>query len=43
MRHKPPGGFVCPECGERFVTDAERLLHKEDVHKVSRAMNVTKL
>lgn len=35
LRHKPPGGFICPECGERFVTDAERLLHKEDIHKVS--------
>lgn len=34
LRHKPPGGFICSECNTKFITDAERILHKEIVHKV---------
>lgn len=33
LRHKPPGGFVCSECNERFITDAERTIHKENIHQ----------
>lgn len=38
QRHRPPGGFVCSECSERFITDAERLLHKETVHKIFKCL-----
>lgn len=38
QRHRPPGGFVCSECSERFLTDAERLLHKETVHKIFKCL-----
>lgn len=34
QRHKSPGGFVCSECDERFITDAERSIHRENCHKV---------
>lgn len=34
LRHRPPGGFVCSVCSERFLTDTERSLHKETVHKI---------
>lgn len=34
QRHKSPGGFVCSECDERFITDAERSIHRENFHKV---------
>lgn len=34
LRHKPPGGFICSECGARFVTDAERVKHRENIHTV---------
>lgn len=38
QRHRPPGGFVCSECSERFLTDAERLLHKETVHRIFKCL-----
>lgn len=34
LRHDPPGGFLCSECNQRFLTDIERALHKETIHKV---------
>lgn len=43
LRHKPPGGFICSECQARFVTDAERLLHKEVVHKVSQLIKLSQI
>lgn len=33
-RHRPPGGFACSVCKERFLTDTERSLHREIVHKI---------
>lgn len=38
QRHRPPGGFVCSVCNERYLTDAERLLHKETVHKIFKCL-----
>lgn len=38
QRHRPPGGFVCSVCNERFLTEAERLLHKETVHKIFKCL-----
>ncbi|XP_031617514.1 zinc finger protein 665-like [Contarinia nasturtii] len=38
LRHKPPGGFNCSECSERFITDAERSIHKEIVHKIFKCL-----
>lgn len=38
LRHIAPGGFACTDCDLRFITDAERLLHKETLHKVSEVL-----
>lgn len=38
QRHRPPGGFVCSVCNEHFLTDAERSLHKETVHKIYKCL-----
>jgi hypothetical protein len=35
-RHKPPGGFICKFCNQRFTTDHERNKHKDENHKFYR-------
>lgn len=35
QRHEPPGGFICSQCDKRFLTEADRVLHKDAVHKVT--------